>query len=676
MVTVLAIMAIVTKIVGPEAMITSMISIGLMLSAAVICLEIANGIKATNGVTKNLKALTGILMTIGIVLGIVGLITKTVGIGTMALAAGLLSGMMLALSGIMALLAVVSKIGRMNQAALALNSVVLSLSVLTLAISTMAAVFDNIDANNFINTFKEIMKWTTILVGIMVLLSLLASIPVVQTGIVVAALAIGFLFATISALALSFGFSVSLIAKSISSLIIAFGLFGDAIEDIPTKLNDLLSGLAQQAPSMANSFITIVGAFLTGLLGISSLIGKTFIELFIAAPIRMIANSLPDILKSVKKIVIELVDFIVELAPEIGAGLYQLFLKGLDFLEENGYAIIDRSINFILDFITEMSEALVDNSKKIRETVIKVTHNIVNAVLEVLGIDHNGKTAGFINTIIDAIFGSLKFLITMLETGIQKVVDLFTYLVDGFKNGLETLKNNKLFGIIEKVSNFVIDGFKKTFQIHSPSKVMYRLGKYVGEGLIEGFVEEKLPISDALSGIGEFAISSLKDKFANSSLGQIAADMIGDLKEGFDISNILSGGTDMLSMLGINTDMFSDLTITPQVDLSNVEAASLDASDILNSNATISAGGQSSTMFNQNRKAAAIAASEARNNNKYDDSSMLAYVELMNARLQEVANRLANTQVVLDNGVLVGEMTSPLDSALGTKLSRNVREKG
>lgn len=95
----------------------------------------------------------------------------------------------------------------------------------------------------------------------------------------------------------------------------------------------------------------------------------------------------------------------------------------------------------------------INLANKGRESAINLVNNIINTITELPG----------------------------------KVLDIGKNIVEGLWNGITGMGG----WIKNKISNFaggIIDGFKKTFGIHSPSKVFNReIGKFLALGLGEGF---------------------------------------------------------------------------------------------------------------------------------------------------------------------------------------------
>lgn len=122
-------------------------------------------------------------------------------------------------------------------------------------------------------------------------------------------------------------------------------------------------------------------------------------------------------------------------------------------------------------------------------------------------------------------------------------------IITGLKNGItDAIKNSGVYKTISELGEKIKNVFNKSIDAHSPSKVFQESGSYIVQGLVKGIKDNITDASDVSSKLGLTTISSLKDAISGSI-------------------------TD-----GIDTDM----TITPVLDLSQIEAGTADMEDMLN----------------------------------------------------------------------------------------------
>jgi tape measure domain-containing protein len=111
-------------------------------------------------------------------------------------------------------------------------------------------------------------------------------------------------------------------------------------------------------------------------------------------------------------------------------------------------------------------------------------------------------------------------------------------LLDGLKTKQADIQNQ-----MNDIANAMVASIKTALGIHSPSRVFKELGKYSGDGLVQGLNDSAANVSAAAEGVGEEAISGLKNSMRS-------------------IANAVSD------------DMDFNPTITPVLDLSAVQSQS------------------------------------------------------------------------------------------------------
>lgn len=111
-----------------------------------------------------------------------------------------------------------------------------------------------------------------------------------------------------------------------------------------------------------------------------------------------------------------------------------------------------------------------------------------------VGIDWAGVADSFFEAVGAALGGFAAFIGGLIADGIEAAKEYFQdkieeaggNVVEGIFNGIiDALKNIGKW-IYEHIFEPFIEGFKKAFEIHSPSKVMEEMGTYIIQGLLDG----------------------------------------------------------------------------------------------------------------------------------------------------------------------------------------------
>ena len=114
------------------------------------------------------------------------------------------------------------------------------------------------------------------------------------------------------------------------------------------------------------------------------------------------------------------------------------------------------------------------------------------------------------------------------------------------------------------------------------------------------------------------------------------------------VADIVSGGIEI------------EPTIRPVLDLSNV-ASGVDTLDSLfYSQRAIGLAGQASVAFSSSR-------SKGQPELTVNNSDVVAELKTLRGEMAAMVEKMERMRVVLDTGVLVGEMAAPMDAALGQR---------
>ena len=210
----------------------------------------------------------------------------------------------------------------------------------------------------------------------------------------------------------------------------------------------------------------------------------------------------------------------------------------------------------------------------------------------------------------------------------------------GLWNGIKSV-GSTLWGGIKKIGSSIVNGFKSFFGIHSPSKVMFAIGGYIGEGLANG-------ITDSSAGVDR----SVED-MTHSAL-RIASE----------------GAARMLDV----AESDNEPVIRPLVDLTNVREGAAWVSENLT-------GDMRSVVLDlvrTNRLADAVTRfAEIQNGERFKqpdakekDASNRDVVEAigtLGGRIDSVAAAVGRMKVTIDKRKFVGEVIDEVDERLGKR---------
>ena len=270
----------------------------------------------------------------------------------------------------------------------------------------------------------------------------------------------------------------------------------------------------------------------------------------------------------------------------------------------------------------------------------------------VKGIDNQNKISlqPKMITIAKGIISDIK-----REAGPDKFREIGTNIMRGLIDGIAS-KEGDLKTKVESIANTITGKFQKVLQIHSPSRIMARLGGFVTEGLAIGIEGNTELVANASENLASTAISGLKDAIK-------AATNLTDL--GIDINP----------------------TITPVLDLSNIEAGSTQLDKLTNGwngigiNTSSTLASSAANSFNKTSMAKASMALETQNGlsllksaiNSLESRESDEKLDTIVGMMTEFMPLIGQGQVVLDTGATVGALAPRMDAELGRRASMRGR---
>ena len=281
--------------------------------------------------------------------------------------------------------------------------------------------------------------------------------------------------------------------------------------------------------------------------------------------------------------------------------------------------------NNIAQLRVEASQELDEYRSVWQEKMNQVTID-ANAELEQLRKDF-GEKVGLIKT------NTEEELEEMAETA-QKILreagwdETGQQIVTGLTEGVQSQRSNFI-DELTKMALAGVEAVKETLDINSPSRVFRELGNYTGLGFVNGLESYVSKTYDAGSNVAESAKSGL------SNVIQTIAD-------------IIDGGVDW------------EPTIRPVLDLSAVSRSADEIGDLFYAQRALGLAGQASLAFNSTADRGQMTVS-------VDNDGVVEQLRSLRSEMADMTVRLERMRVVLDTGVLVGEMADPMDAALGRK---------
>ena len=328
---------------------------------------------------------------------------------------------------------------------------------------------------------------------------------------------------------------------------------------------------------------------------------------------------------------------------------------------------ITNSITSIFGTLNEMYSNLDANG----EFTIS-GENIINSILGGMKSDNSTKS------IVSAGNQLSMRVINTVRQNDQNFRNVGTWIPAGLARGIE--QNSA--AVINKVQSMMqatLDIAMETIDAHSPSKEFYKIGNYAVMGVEEGISNNAGSAANATWGMMD-GILEIGNTFGNMFENNIkkrvqsvkdtvvkgvtdASDQLSNVGTGL-LDNVLG---DFASSMGLDFDgskYETELVITPVWDGQGfrVIGDELEAVKEGTKSVSIDTGVKIDTGKVESKWSSVSALQDIAANRKQDQ--MLYDI---NKRIDKLQGTIEHTQVVLDTGVLVGEMTSDIDKSLGNK---------
>jgi tape measure domain-containing protein len=545
------------------------------------------------------------------------------------------SALVIVASALVILSEALSKMGGMTWDEVAKGLVTLagSLTIIAVAMSAMTGALPGAAALLIISAALAILAPVLVTLGSMSLSEIVKGLIALAGAFAVIGLA-GLILGPITPIILGIAAAVALFG--IGCLAVGAGMIAFAAG---------ITALAAAATLGSAGIVLAITAILSLIPFVFKTLGDGIVEF-----VKAIGNGAAEIVGAIAKILVAILDKIIELTPKIVDAVIAIvngFLKAIIEITPNiieaAYVLLSSLLKEIVKFVPELVDAgmkiIIAFLKGIADNigeVVKTAVDIVVNFLEAIGNEYPRIVdAGFkmVINLINGIADSIRENTPLVNDAIANLIDA---MIDGFKDTIKSffdIGGNIMKGLADGIKSTagkvaestkgvidnVIDGAKSILDIHSPSKVFEWMGMNTDIGLANGMTKFSGLVTDASEGVGYNAINSLSNAMKN-------------------ISDIVSGNMDM------------NPTIRPVLDLEDVTSGVGAMNSLFNSNRSIS-------VDNANGKASIIASQFASGVNGISNNSSNSGSS--NGNVNEILKGLNITVVSELDGRQIAKATAP-----------------
>lgn len=279
--------------------------------------------------------------------------------------------------------------------------------------------------------------------------------------------------------------AMSLLTSLTTTLI---GMLPQLVDTGVLLITSILNGLVIAIPLITQAIIDMVPQLVQSLVtGIPQLIDGA-VQLFMAL-VDAIPLIIPPLILAIPEVVLAIIDALIGATPTLIEGTVQLLMAIISAIP----ILINKLLPYVPTIVDAIVNGLLDNLPLLIDGAIELFFGILDAIPEIMAAIYEEMPS-----IVTSIVGGLL-------KGIPALITAGKQLLSGLVNGM---LNFDIMGAIGKVGSGILNGFKKVFDIHSPSRVMAGIGELLDEGLAVGIDDNAKAPVNALDKLSEDMLGS------------------------------------------------------------------------------------------------------------------------------------------------------------------------
>lgn len=264
------------------------------------------------------------------------------------------------------------------------------------------------------------------------------------------------------------------------------------ISQISTMLGDIILMITDNAPALLNSALNLFGQIVLAIPQVIVDLSAKLPEI-ITSIMDGLYNGENSVYDTALNLLMQIVDAIPDLLNELWANLPQIIDAITQSLSDAIPKVLEGSKALlwkIVDAIPSIVAGLAQNLPQILSSILGFFRTVAPQVLNG-AVDLLMNIIKAIPTIVIEIGKSIPQILTAIIDGLLAgAKDLFNVGVDLIKGIVDGILSFDVWGAIKGVGSSIVNGFKKLFGIHSPSKVMKEeIGEPITMGVAEGIEE-------------------------------------------------------------------------------------------------------------------------------------------------------------------------------------------
>lgn len=300
--------------------------------------------------------------------------------------------------------------------------------------------------------------------------------------------------------------------------------FGEALSSM---VSNLLGKVVALLPEVVNAAMSLMTSLVTAITGMAPQLMETAMQIVITL-LDGLTAAFPLITQAIADMIPQLVAAYTSGAPQVLEGAVQLFLAIVDavgLILPPLMEAIPRIFEVIYVSCVNAFPELLQAAVNLLMAIVKAIPVLINALLPAIPTIVDGIIKGLLDCMPVLIDGAITLLFGILEAipeiaaalyesapsivasivkGILQasvaIVKAGVQLMEGLIKGILSYD---YMGKLKTVGDGIVKGFKKIFDIHSPSRVMAGIGEMLDEGLAAGIEDNAGAAVDAFGKLSD-----------------------------------------------------------------------------------------------------------------------------------------------------------------------------
>ena len=401
---------------------------------------------------------------------------------------------------------------------------------------------------------------------------------------------------------LGLGAGIALAAEGLLTLSNAFlqleGTSAEGAESVTTAIEAIMQGIANGIPLIIEKIGEGITAFL-----------------------QYIIEAIPKFAEVVTTLITSLCDVIVNCTPKMVSTVLQTLDQILNAVVQWGPSIVQKGLDILLQLLQTLASKMGDFTNVAVDICVAFINGIANKMNDIVQAGFN-LIISFVNALADAVRSNsgavadaainlINAFIDAVGTMTSRFFEAGANAVEGFIDGLLSMPG-RLWDAGCSLGRKALDAAKASLDINSPSKEMEQVGIFADMGLINGLKMYSNKVYKSGYNVGKQALSSVKDS--------------------------------MKQMNGLIDDPNYNPTITPVLDLTNIQNGANEINNMLNSSqfgASVNLANNASDLINRNNTTD-IETKEIKIDTKIDKPNKPAVIQLMLSNGRSIAEYIVD----------------------------------